>query len=181
MSPQSGALNAGTSPVSGSQASTEFELIAGADPYFTNLNTSESNLPYLSQDLRVFTATPALNNTPIPGGPALADSVPSAFSYIQALLDHLNSSPDFTNPNGVDPFTTIFPDQGDANTGDSSVTPLTLDLSQGIRLDNNYNFAVARVRLRGPSGTPGEAADVRVFFRMFATQSNDTDYDPNST
>ena len=44
----------------------------------------------------------------------------------------------------------------------------------------NYNFAVARVRLNGgPSGS--QAPDVRVFFRMFLTQSNDTDFQPTTT
>jgi hypothetical protein len=177
-------LNAGSAAVSGSQASTQFELIAGADPYFANLNSSQSNLAYLSQDLRVFTATPAINDIPIPGGPVLADSSSGAFTYIQNLLTHLNSSSGFTNPNGVDPFTTIFPEQGGANSADSSVSPVTVDLSQGIfnpRFDNNYSFAIARVRLRGSSGTAGQASNVRVFFRLWATQTNDTDYEPNST
>ena len=93
----------------------QFELIAGADPYFTNLNADHNNLPYLSQDLRVFTVTPALNATPIPGVPALADSVSGAYSYIQSLLSRWNSSTNgYSNPNGPDPFTSVFPGQGDA-------------------------------------------------------------------
>jgi hypothetical protein len=50
-----------------------------------------------------------------------------------------------------------------------------------LQVENNYCFAIARVRLRGSSGITGEAANVRVFFRLFGTQSNDTDYDPNGT
>jgi len=177
-------LNASaTGQVRGSQASMQFELIAGADPYFTNLNTDHSNLPYLSQDLRVFTITPALNATPISGVPALADSVAGAYTYIQNLLSRWNSTANgFTDPNGPDPFTTILPDQGDANQGDSSVTPFTVQLTgspfpTGFTINNNYNFAVARVRLRGSGGS--QASDVRVFFRLFTTQTNDTDYDVN--
>ncbi len=44
----------------------------------------------------------------------------------------------------------------------------------------NYPFAIARVRL---NGTPGRSTskNVRVFFRLFVTQTSDTDYDPSST
>jgi hypothetical protein len=114
----------------------------------------------------------------------MTDSVSGAFTYIQNLLAYLNSTASFTNPNGTDPFTTVFPDQGDANQGDSSVTPFSIQVTGFpplIKLENNYNFAVARVRLQGSSGTAGEAENVRVFFRLFSTQSNDTDYDINST
>ncbi len=176
-------LNASTGQVSGSQASMQFELIAGADPYFANLNADHSNLPYLSQDLRVFTVTPALNATPVPGVPAMADNVAGAYSYIQNLLSRWNSSTNgFTNPNGPDPFTTILPGQGEANQGDSSVDPFTVQITgspfpTNITVSNNYSFAVARVRLRGSAGS--QAGNVRVFFRLWTTQTNDTDYDIN--
>jgi len=169
--------------VSGATNSTQFELLAGADPYFANIDVNQDNQAYLSQDLRVFTAIPAQNAVPIPGGPTLTDSVNGAYQYIQDLLKYLNTNPSFTNPNGTDPFTSLFPDQYGANQTDSSVTPFTLDLGAfpTIKLDNNYNFAVARVRLQGSPGPAGEATSVRVFFRLFSTQSNDTDYDINST
>jgi hypothetical protein len=153
-------------------------LLAGADPYFANIDPNQGNLAYLSQDLRMFTGTPGLNATPIPGGPQLGDSVPGAFQYIQDLLKYLNTN--FSNPNGIDPFASgVFPSQGDAGQADSSVTPFTFLFP--FQIFNNYNFAVARVRLRGSSGVTGEAKDVRVFFRLWTTQSNDTDYDTNST
>jgi hypothetical protein len=174
-------LNASTGQISGSQASMQFELLAGADPYFANLNANQSNLPYLSQDLRVFTVTPKIFDTPIPGVPPLADNVAGAYSYIQSVLSRWNSSANgFTNPNGPDPFTTILPDQGDANQGDSSVNPFTVQVSLfgiNILVSNNYNFAIARVRLRGSAQS--QASNVRVFFRLWTTQTNDTDYDVN--
>ncbi len=176
-------LNATGGQVSGSQATMQFELIAGADPYFTNLNSDHTNLPYLSQDLRVFTVTPALDATPIPGVAAMTDSVTGAYSYIQNLLAHLNApTSGFTNPSGPDPFTTIIPDQSDANQGDSSVNPFTVQISgspfpTNITINKNYSFAVARVRLRGSAGSA--AGNVRVFFRLWTTQTNDTDYDVN--
>ncbi len=176
-------LSSNGNTVSGQIASTRFELLAGADPFFSNIDLKQDNKAYLSQDFRVFTATPAQNPTPIPGGPQLTDSVKGAYQYIQDLIKYLNSTTSFANPNGTDPFTSVFPDQYGANQTDSSVTPLTLDLSgfPVIKLDNNYNFAVARVRLEGSSGSAGKASNVRVFFRLFSAQSNDTDYDINST
>ena len=175
----SASLTAGSTPVTASQASTEIELIAGADPYFTNTDSTDSNYPYLSEDLRVFMVTPGLDATPIPGVPALVDSVSGAYSYIKAVLSHFNNPVNgFTNPNGPDPFTTVLPGQGDFDQADSSVYPWTLNPAT-FQIYNNYSFAIARVRLQGSSGA--QAANVRVFFRLFATQSNDTDYDPNGT
>jgi hypothetical protein len=162
----------------GTDASALFELVAGADPYFTNVDPGQNNVFYLSQDLRVFTATPGLNNVPVPGGPTLADSTGGAFSYIQQLLTWLNGN--FSDPNGADPFNTVLPGQGGAFSGDSSVTPFTVDFSNifNIKIFANYNFAIARVRLRGSSGPAGEARNTKVFFRLFTTQSPDTDFQP---
>jgi hypothetical protein len=48
----------------GIPATTEFFFTAGAAPYFTNVvpsdpaHPTELNVPWLSEDLRVFTATP---------------------------------------------------------------------------------------------------------------------------
>ncbi|MFN8582699.1 MAG: hypothetical protein U0163_17195 [Gemmatimonadaceae bacterium] len=168
--------------VSTTDASTLFELVAGADPYFTNIDPTQQNVFYLSQDLRVFTATPAQNAHPVPGGPAFAsDSTAGAFTYVQDLLNHLNAN--FRDTAGPDPFNTVLPAQGNAFTQDSSVTPFTFDFSHfpNINIYNNYNFAIARVRMRGSSGPPGKASNVRVFFRMWSTQTPDTDYQPAST
>lgn len=174
-------LTSGSNTVTASQASTQIELVAGADPYFTNMNSSDSNYAYLSQDLRVFLVTPGLDATPIPSVAALTDNVSGAYTYIQNVLNHFNDPVlGFTNPNGPDPFTTVLPSQGDADQADSSVYPWTFDPAT-LQIFNNYSFAIARVRLRGSSGMTGEAANVRVFFRMFASQSNDTDYDPTTT
>jgi hypothetical protein len=176
-------LSAGGTKVTGSDTTAKIELVAGADPYFTNIDTTpgdpnRNNVFYLSQDLRVFTATPGLNGTPVPGGPAFgADSVAGAYTYVRQLLGYLNGN--FNDPNGTDPFSSVLPGQGGALTGDSSVTPFTFVPFSGAF--NNYNFAVARVRLTGTSGSAGAATDVRVFFRLWATQTIDTDYQTGST
>lgn len=174
-------LAVGGSTVSGSNATMDFELIAAGDPYFANIDPAQNNQPYLSQDLRVFRAAPAIDDVPFPGGPAFGtDSVAGAYSYIQALLSHLNGTPSFTNPAGTDPFTLLPDQQGEGQT-DTSVAPLALKSAFPPAFVDNYNFAVARVRLRGSAGPAGAAKDVRVFFRVFASQSPDTDYDPSGT
>jgi hypothetical protein len=174
-------LTVGGSTVSGSNATMEFELIAAGDPYFANIDPAQNNQAYLSQDLRVFGAAPAIDNVPFPGGPTFStDSVAGAYSYIQALLGYLNGTPAFTNPAGTDPFSLLPDQQGEGQT-DTSVAPFALTSGFPLAFVNNYNFAIARVRLRGTSGPAGAASDVRVFFRVFASQSPDTDYDPNGT
>jgi hypothetical protein len=164
---------------------TDLFLVAGADPYFTNIDPAQDNAFYLSQDLRVFTVSPETNNaTPIDnvpftfqvGSPTSLDTG-AAYAYIQSLIGHFNST--YANPAGIDPFdvaNSVLPHQTGAFTGDSSVTPATPNPSNPAQPYQNYNFALARVRLRGSPGTPGDAANVRVFFRVFTTQTFDTDY-----
>jgi hypothetical protein len=168
--------------VPGSDASTLFELVAGADPYFTNIDPAQNNVFYLSQDLRVLTATPGLNGNPVPGGPSFGpDSTAGAFGYIQQLLAWLNAN--YSDPNGADPFNAVLPGQAGALQGDSSVTPFTVRFTGGLNFNlyHNYNFAIARVRQRGASGSAGAAPNVRVFFRLWTTQTPDTDYLTGST
>jgi len=173
-------------------ASTVIELGAGADPYFANVDPGQDNVTYLSQDLRVFTITPrASGAAPVDGvawnfqggGPLTFDSA-AAYQYIRDLIAHFNTS--YSDPDGVDPFdvnSPILPGQGAVYSGDSTVTPASLDFSQSPPIALNYNFALARVRLQGSSGPAGQASgpagqasDVRVFFRLFTTQTFDTDY-----
>ncbi len=176
-------LNRTGGPLPGASAITEFELVGGADPYFTNVDPAQNNVFYLSQDLRVFTATPGMNATPVPGAPPFNnDSIGGAYSYIQSLLGWLNDPNHHFSDGTNDPFASgVIPQQGDALTGDSSVTPFTIDDSDitNIITYNNYNFAVARLRLRGAPGS--SAANAKVFFRMWSTQSADTDFQPGST
>jgi hypothetical protein len=169
----------------------EFFLLGGANPYFTNVNASADNRFYLSQDLRVLTITPTANNqTPIVANPSPVSPVPfvfqngnpatqdttAAYTYIQGLITYLNKTYGYLNSsyappdtNTFDPLDTLLPDQNGALNGDSSVTP-----QAGSFI--NYNFAIARVRLQGPSGQAIAAPNVKVFFRMFTTQTFDTDF-----
>ena len=167
--------------VPSTDTSTQFELLAGADPYFSNIDPTQNNVFYLSQDLRVFTATPLLASVPVAGGPAFAgDSPAAAYSYVQSLLKWLNAN--YNDPAATDPFTSVLPGQSAAYSGDSSVTPLTIQFSGFFpKIYNNYNFAIARVRMSGTAGLAGKADNVRVFFRLWTSQTADTDYQPATT
>jgi hypothetical protein len=164
-------------------AETTIELGPGEDPYFQNVNPNLNNVFYQSQDLCVFTVTPGVNPMP-PGIPVpFTTSDPTgsdpaaAFAFITNLINTMNANPAVTTPSGSDPFTS-FPSQiitSGAALGDSSVTPY---VKMGSTKYTSYNFAVARVRLNGPVNSD---AQVKVFFRLFITQTSDTDYQPNST
>jgi hypothetical protein len=165
-------------------AETTLTLEPGADPFFANFaNNGEF---YLSQDLRVFTVTPGINPAPIDGVVSLNDGpdhtnwkTTAGYAYIGALLNHLNSA--YSDTTGTDPFT-LFPDQTSALSGDSSVTPTSINPASPTGTPYvNYNFAVARVRLDGAeSPTSSSGANVRVLFRLFASQTGDTDFQPTT-
>ena len=149
------------------QAHTVFELVSGADPYFNNIDPSNSHAYfYLSQDLRVFSA--AAGDSPLPGVPAFTSD---PYGSLQSLLHFLNNTAAYTTP-GIDHLNAL-PNQSGYETGDTSVTPLN---GSG---NKNYNFAIARVRLQGDAGS--HADNVRVFFRLFVAESFDTDFDPDTT
>ena len=165
-------------------AATEFELVAGANPYFANIDPNQNNVFWLSQDLRVFAITPTADNqTPIgnipfkftSGSPTQLDTT-AAYNYIQDLIGYFNNN---FSDGSTDPFSTtstVLRNESGVYSGDSTVTPATPNPGHPTEPFMNYNFALARVRLRGSSGMSGEAQNVKVFFRVFVTQTNDTDY-----
>ena len=157
-----------------------FQMTAGAAPRFANVNTQAAhpNVFYLSQDLRVFQVCPALGRVPGMVSWPLSNS---PYDYIQAMIGVLNSPLlGYTNgaTSGQDPFQQL--DEAGDLVEYSSVAPV--DYLPNGDPTPNYNFAVARVRLTGGSiVSPLTAPNVRVFFRLFNTVSNDTDYDPLTT
>ena len=168
--------NGDTVPGAGSQDTVNFELVSGADPYFSNIDTTDNSaVAWLSQDLRVFTLTKGL--AALPGAPTFASSQ-SPYDYIQSLIGYLNGATAYTTPvppSSPDPLNGL-PGQNGYETGDSSVTPLD---SHGHQ---NYNFAIARVRLTSDTqGSASEADKVRVFFRLWVAPSCDTDFQPFTT
>ncbi len=156
-------------------AETILMLDPGAAPYFANFATN--GVFYLSQDLRVFTVTPGNNPPPIVGTALPADKynweTAAAYKYIQELLKNLNNS-SYNDPSGGDVFST-FPDQTNALGADSVVTPYSSNPDPNGKPFANYAFAVARVRIDGFSNQ-STGANVRVLFRLFASQTGDTDF-----
>ncbi|HXC44053.1 MAG TPA: hypothetical protein VNY51_11105 [Candidatus Dormibacteraeota bacterium] len=180
-----------------SSPNAEIFLLAGDDPYFTNINAAPGVDPqyYLSQDLRVFTITPTMHSqtllgepfTFMSGSPTVLDPR-AAYAYIQKLITSLNKKYGYLNTgytppntNVSDPLDSFLPQQNGALEGDSLVNPKT-----GSNF--NYSFAIARVRLKGNAGT---TSNTKVFFRVLTTQTFDTDFinsptattlaDPNAT
>jgi hypothetical protein len=159
-------------------ATTDFEFFGAENPYFSNVRPDVDNVPWLSDDLRVFTASPALVPVPVPGGPTFStNTIDGARSYLKQLLDYLNQNfgdASLTDP--FDPASNVIPEQQGAFAGDSSVVPNNIFLGQ---LGDNYNFAIARVRMRGPIGDTSKPA--KVFFRMWQSQTPDTDFQAGGT
>ena len=153
----------------GASASALFELLAGANPYFTNVDpTNQGDVFYLSQDLRVFSVT--AGTSPVPGAPAFTSD---PYASIQSLIGFLNGNPAYNGfPGTPDPLNAL-PGQTGYETGDSSV------FAKDKQGNQRYNFALARVRLRGAGGS--QAVNTRVFFRLWVAQSFDTDFQPGTT
>jgi hypothetical protein len=154
--------------VSGATCSAGFELLGGANPYFTNVDSSNAaDQAYLSEDLRVFSVI--AGQAPLSSSPAFTSD---AYGSIQNFIGFLNGSTTYTQPNLTDPLDNL-PGQNSFETAASSVTPT--DGAGHVA----YNFAIARVRLRGTA--LDKAASCRVFFRLFVAQSCDTDFQPLTT
>ena len=163
------AAQIGGANLSGAAASLGFELLGGANPYFTNVDPANAaDLAYLSQDLRVFSVI--AGQTPLAGAPAFTSD---AYGSIQNFIGCLNGQ-SHLHPaeRGTDPLDNL-PGQAGFETADSSVTP-----TDGAG-HTAYNFAIARVRLRGTA--LDQATNCRVFFRLFVAQSCDTDFQPSTT
>jgi hypothetical protein len=141
--------------------SAEFQLVLQADPYMTAGETW-----WLSNDMRVFSVTPAAlmaNQAPLTNSTTLFTD-PN--TYIQSLIDELNTFYN-NNPSNVQhPFDTIT-----ANEDESA-----LELNQQVAGQNVYSFGLARVHLQGDT-----ASDVRAFFRLFISSSPDTTFNQNTT
>ena len=143
-------------------ASTLLQFLFGANPYFANVDPNQGNVSWLSRGSTRVHGNAQCKQHAGAGraecsGPMVSMALTPTF---RTLLAYLNAN--FSNPAGVDPFgaaSNVIAQLTGAYTGHSSVTPST-------NSHNNYNFAVARVRMRGPQGPAGEAQNARVFFRL---------------
>ena len=135
-------------------------LTTGEDPRFVNINpTNPTQFPsWLSFDLRFFKATVPPGQTVNLYGANLTSDPSSVPSFIAAAIRNINNA-DF-----------------DGLPQDERTTKLEF-----LPTDNNgnhvFNFAVARVRLRGKN--PGTAKAVRVFFRLFNAQTTASSFNSN--
>ena len=87
------------------------------------------------------------------------------FAFLAAVTSALESGQGIAGGNSFDQFTQE----------DSEIISVAPTNPAG---KNVYNFAIARVHYRGQANP---AADVRVFFRLFAANSTTTDFDPDAT
>ena len=162
-----------------SQDVANFDLLPGADPYFSNIDIEDSSaVSYLSQDLRVCVASAGNSTLPNDPNAPVFSAGESPYTYIQRLLAYLNGSTEYTvpvPPTSPDPLNGLT-NQSGYETGLTSVTALDSNGNQ------NYNFAIARVRMTSDNqGSSGEALNTRVFFRLWTAPSFDTDFNPNTT
>ena len=177
-----GAASVGGNPLRGASAATEFELVGGSDPYFTNIDPAQDNVLYLSQDLRVFTATPAIDPTPVAGGPAFTnDSFTGAYSWIEAASEFSTTRPT-TSPTGL---TTPSPPGWSCSPATRSQATPPSPRSPSPASSPSRSIATTTSRSRAYGCAERRARRARRttlrFFRMWSTQSADTDFLPQST
>ena len=152
-------------------ASADIELVAGENPYYENVNPADpAKFPHwLSFDLRLFKMTVPPGQTRDRFNATMSDNAADAPGFIASVIANLTAG-------------------GVVVGSDSFESGLTQDeLSSALEFlqkddDGNFvfNFAVARVRLKG--NTPGaQAVKVRVFFRMFNAATTHSEFNPSTT
>jgi hypothetical protein len=132
-------------------AGAQIELIKAADPFFDNLANANST-SWLSSDVRVF---PLVEGGTLFSRPPVGSTAASARAFITDLAGHITSAQFDLLPH-VEAASAI------------SILPTTIPVSFPFIPKNVFNFALARVRLRGMSAS---ASTVRVFFRLFQSQT----------
>ena len=152
-------------------ASADIELVAGENPYYENVNPADpARFPHwLSFDLRLFKMTVPPSQTRDRFNATMTTNPADAPGFIASVIANLTSG-------------------GGAVGSDSFESGLRQDEAgsalEFLQKDDDgnfvFNFAVARVRLKG--NTPGaQAVKVRVFFRMFNAATTHSEFNPNTT
>ena len=120
-----------------SQDVVNFDLLAGADPYFSNIDVEDSSgVSYLSQDLRVCTVVAGGSALPNDPNAPVFSAGNSAYTYIQTLLAYLNNSTAYTvpaPPTSPDPLNGLT-NQSGYETGLTSVTAINGAGNSAIRI-----------------------------------------------
>jgi hypothetical protein len=139
------------------------QLFRSANPYVVNVvhqPSGDLNPAWLSADLRLFTVRAGEDRF----GATMSANPDDAPGFITAALNNLN-----LGSTGGDSFDSLVQDE------EKSALEFQSRDGQG---HPTFNFAVARVRMRGVSIV---AKSVRVFFRAFQAQSASTTFDPAHT
>jgi hypothetical protein len=136
--------------VSGSLTDAAFlQLVKSANPYMLDLEEGNETT-WLSSDVKVFHLVEGSSLPGIGGGSlALGADRAAALSFIRNLADNINEA-EFSSLSGV---------QSESGL---SIFPRTTSSDRAV-----YNFALARVRKNPVTA----ANDVRLFFRIFTTQT----------
>ena len=130
-----------------------------------NPRMSDGDPPWLSIDLRVYKTNPGATATADIEHPPASEGEAGAYGYIQSVIAAYNDW------QGADhPFDALSLSQ------ESSRLELA---TEDVNGDPVFNYALARVRFRAPEGV--NAADVRVFFRMWTTGWTALEYDVNAS
>lgn len=155
-------------------ASGNIQLIAGENPRFENVDLQHPNdFPsWLSFDLRFLKMTvpsSGSNQTASRFGATMTTNPADAPGFIATVISNLTAGGG--NVSG-DTF-----EGGLSQDEDSSSVEFLPQDSSGNWV---FNFAIARVRLKG--NTAGaQAVKVRVFFRLFNAQTTASNFDPNTS
>ncbi|HMQ30720.1 MAG TPA: hypothetical protein PKD53_08315 [Chloroflexaceae bacterium] len=126
--------------------SAQISLVKSANPFMLDLANGNPT-PWLSSDVRVFPIVAGAPGSPLPNNATRQD----ALAHIQTLLAGMTVAQFEALP-----------------TGQSASALSPFPTTTGSPSRRVYNFAVARVRLPSSGAT---AADVRVFFRVFTSQT----------
>jgi hypothetical protein len=154
--------------------SADITLTAGEDPRFEDIDPSnpQGYPSWLSFDLRFFkmaVPTSGAAQTASRFGATMTSNPADAPGFIAAVIANLTAGKGIVGSDSFDP--------GLTQNEDASALEFLPQDSSGSRV---FNFAVARVRLKG--NTPGAVAKkVRVFFRLFQAQSTVSDFNVSTT
>lgn len=145
--------------------STQIELVTGEDPFFLDVNPLNPKQPtWLSFDIRLFKLTGNTSKF----GVLMSSNEADAPGFISDVIQNLNDS------NG-----TVGSDSFEGLTQDENGSALEFH-----QMDNYgrkvFNFALARVRINGTTGSK-TPTPVRVFFRLFQAQNTTSNFNTMTT
>jgi hypothetical protein len=145
------------------------ELVKGENPFYLNVDPGQPSRPFwLSFDLRFFKVAVPSGGTVSRFGAMMTSNPDDAPAFIASAIHNLTGN---SGSVGGDSFDGLSQDE------DASALEFLQQDSAGRSV---FNFAVARVRLKG--NTPAaQATNARVFFRLFQAQTAATSFNESTT